>query len=848
MGQYMSEEQAKTTNQVGENDSTVNEGEQNKPKNPAVRNRQKKKHYYGSFLLDGFVAAVLVALAFLDKYRFSKTVPNYSGLPENPYSCIIVLLPAVVAILAVSLSLSKEKIYGVTLRDIKTLRGPFYFDFLHVVIVMAAVILLGFIFYALDLKIALYFLEGFAFLYALYFAIQDIPVMACQNWLLRIILQRNYQVIHSDNLLQEDRARETFETMMTNIVLEEGMDTAYKALTKCNWREINLPQILEDLIDYEFRFFQGYQKDFSEKHSVLNPECCSESITKKIDHGYKNIHHLLSYDSNGILNGVLGPDKFCSITKCVYALHKLCSTIGLEGKEKEQLIGILEKVTPSYFSKPKEPLATSFLVCMLSSTLYKGETWFVRYLRDCEDSLRYLISFSYSPIGVFISMLIFHAKRVLIGERKKRIEEFLKEPEEGINSNGDTWQSAMQFSLEYIRTTNAIQSICDFLLFYHSISSDYFRPLGNGNGSSGSGDDDFTELNLFHDWLLLVFASLSNDDFSLETFDATMDRLGERDKKILAEELSENWLLDGKLRSDVDCSFLKFYEGDNATMPSSDWSEEPFVKKLVEIHNKYCKEEYKSKCAPNSNDGVEKARQDIIDSFNKGLKKCEFYDPALNVDGASKLCFRFWLRGENWKDILEAYLKQIPISLEMKTREKIESEVSNFAVTKGEKPDVVIDRIKAIGATHTSSRYWGHSYLANKDSKIKEKMAALGLKHVPGIPLQLFWKEGAIKFNAKIDETQPLIRPLTSSEMEEVIQQEYTTFENGLYRYSATLDDRRHSFYVTKEELIENLKNTYFYVCIVFQYAVSCDSNGVLIVDKKYDWGDDSRNSGSKTE
>ncbi|MDY2687326.1 MAG: hypothetical protein SOV72_04440, partial [Candidatus Enteromonas sp.] len=172
----MSEEQAKTTNQVGEDGSTVEKEEQNKLEDPAVKDREKKKHYYGSFLIDGSVAVVLFVLAFLDKFRFSKTVPNYSGLPENPYSCIIVLLPAVVAILAVSLSLSKEKIYGVTLRDIKTLRGPFYFDFLHVVIVMAAVILLGFIFYALDLKITLYSLEIVAFLYALYFAVQDIPV------------------------------------------------------------------------------------------------------------------------------------------------------------------------------------------------------------------------------------------------------------------------------------------------------------------------------------------------------------------------------------------------------------------------------------------------------------------------------------------------------------------------------------------------------------------------------------------------------------------------------------------------------------------------------------------------
>lgn len=825
----MSEEQAKTTNKVGEDDSTVEKEEQNKLEDPAVKDREKKKHYYGSFLIDGSVAVVLFVLAFLDKFRFSKTVPNYSGLPENPYSCIIVLLPAVVAILAVSLSLSKEKIYGVTLRDIKTLRGPFYFDFLHVVIVMAAVILLGFIFYALDLKITLYSLEIVAFLYALYFAVQDIPVMACQNWLLRIILQRNYQVIHSDNLLQEDRARETFDTMMTNIVLEEGMDTAYKALTKCNRREINPSQILEDLIDYEFRFFQDYQKDFSEKHSVLNPECSSESITKKIDHGYKNILHLLSYDSDGILYGVLSPDKFCSITKCIYALHELCSVLGLEAKEGEQIIGLFEDEMPSYLSKPKKSLATSAVVCMLSSTLYKGETWFVRYLRDCEDSLRYLISFGNNPLGIFTSMLIYHAKFPLNDAQKKEIEVFLKEPEEGINSHGDTWQSAMQFSLEFARPTDVIKSIGGLLLFYNSISSIYFTHIGNGGYSRGDSKDEFTKFDLFHDWLLLVFASVSCGDFSPDVFDEAMEELDKEDKDVLVEELSQNWLLNDKLRDDVDCSFLKFYDGDDVDETSAVWAEESFVDKLVELRSDHIGKRHGTSSAATVDNSIEDAKKVIIDSFNDATKKYKYYDPSLKVnEGDEKPLVTIWVKGTNWGELLINYSKYLSTDIALLVESEIKKNAVRFENSDSDSREKIIKRIKEFNPDFTSSRDW---QIITKETENPR------LAFVPKISSsQLFWKENAIHFNAKINETDLVIRSLTSTEIEELIQREYTEFENGLYRYRNVANDKKHSYYVTRKELVQLLGETNRIITINCRYAVSIEPERVLFIDQKVDW------------
>ncbi len=76
--------QTKTVSNASEDNPASSNEEQNKPKDPAVKDREKKKHYYGSFLIDGSVAVVLFVLAFLDKFRLAKQCQAIADCPKTP--------------------------------------------------------------------------------------------------------------------------------------------------------------------------------------------------------------------------------------------------------------------------------------------------------------------------------------------------------------------------------------------------------------------------------------------------------------------------------------------------------------------------------------------------------------------------------------------------------------------------------------------------------------------------------------------------------------------------------------------------------------------------------------------
>ena len=553
-----------------------------------------------------------------------------------------------------------------------------------------------------------------------------------------------------------------------------------------------------------------------------------------IDCGYKNISVLL-YES---LKGNFTPDKYYQITRSLFSLHRLCVLFGLEEKEKAATISLISTSVLSF--KPtfaafnpdtKSTTDIAVIVCMLATTLDSGETWFVKYLRDNKWALRFVFSFENNSIGVFTSMMIFNllSKNALTAEEKGTIEDFLNEPEVGMNSDGFTWQTAMQLSLECTDAQYVIRSISSLMTFYESVSEENFAFHGKRNRPIYDGTESFTKSDLIHDWLLLTFASLSYGYFSEDIFDEVVASLSEENQEILLEELSENWLLNGALRKDVDCSFLAFYEGQNTSETSADWTTEPLVKKLVAFHDDYCEKLHNKKWAGTSEKGVEQARKTIIESFDKAVEKYKYFTPELKVNNEPKVHLAtISLRGDNWQKLLEWYLEYLPEYIRSMADFGIRSKADWLNDEDYKTRDKIMEKIKAFAPNFTSCRFLQYN---------KEKLENLHVEYVPGVSRSaLFWKKDAICFNARIDDSEPLIRRLTSEEIEEIIQKEYTEFENGLYRYSDMAGDNKHSYYVTKERLVKLLGESILIVEIRCRYAVSVKPGSVLLVDQKVDW------------
>ncbi len=846
----MSGEQGKSTCNVDEEHPVSNKekkGEKststiakNRSKKKAVKNKNRKTTighdpdvHYISYIADAIFAFVLIAFSLCDGFLIKKHCPNYSSIPNYSFAVVVTLMPCIVTIVSLLLSIGKDEIYGATIAEINKMRGPGYFTLFHNVLVSCFVIIAHAILVFFDLRGTLWVLEALASIYAVTFVLQQLPVMVRSEKTVRRILRRKFLTENPENLLFSRTSSDTFEKMITEIVFGEGMGTAYRVLIGNN--------ATENLVYYLFNtpneYFWNALDDVSDDDPMLGRDEETEVLIKRIGQAYGMICDMLSYDSRGVLSDQLTADKYFHFTRTLFVLHKLCSKLGLKEKEKSAINRIFSNTVFHPFSKPDASLKTAVITCMIVTTLNEGETWFLEYFRDSDYGLSPAFNLRDNLMGVFTSMIIHHllSKKALTEDEKKKIDTFMKEPAKGVNSDGFSWLETMHQSLQYFDVEDAIESITGFLNIFDSVSDGVFYLHGNRKRPSYDGSEIFTKRDLFHDWLLLVFSTSNWADFSTNPFEKDKLFVTEQNKKEFVEELSEKWLLNKQLRKDVDCSFLKFYGGDDNDETSANWAKEPLAEKLCEFHDSFYDKQNEKNRFQTSDKEFDNAKKIIANSFADAVHKNKFFAVDLNVDNEPMLYFECELRGRDWMRQLTICLSRLPTYFMLRTDEIIEANASTINISEDESPKQLLRKVSEIHANRTSCLYWRKNYLSAGDSELKKKIEDLHIEYISGIHPLLFWKDGGIRFNAKIDADHTKVRRLTAMEIDEIIKEEYPPFENGLYRYSQIKGDDKHSFSVTKERLSELIKETTFRARIAFRFMADVDSKSVILLNHKID-------------
>lgn len=115
-----------------------------------------------------FDTMVLISLATLFILELCKIVKlNFNN--KLVFDIIVVLLPATITIVSISLSLKKEKICGVYLNDFIKLRSKSVYSFPHMVLIMSISIALYTVFYMSSATMTIVLLDFFAFCYSVIF-------------------------------------------------------------------------------------------------------------------------------------------------------------------------------------------------------------------------------------------------------------------------------------------------------------------------------------------------------------------------------------------------------------------------------------------------------------------------------------------------------------------------------------------------------------------------------------------------------------------------------------------------------------------------------------------------------
>lgn len=352
-----------------------------------------KKKEYASYFIDAFFFLVLFIVFLVDRFYCKAKISDYDSRFKETSIIIGTLLPCVVTILSISLSLSKEKIYGATRSEINDMRSGYVPSFTHVSIIRCVLFGLSFLFQILDLRVTNYVLEGVSLFYCASFCYQNIPIMAHSKKAIGKILKKNYLNVSRTHSLFETEATNTFNYRIETIVVTEGINTAYKMLDS---KGIEKSAMMDFLMWHQNKLFEDVTESISNKLNNYQSTYNDLDIISAINKGYENINAVFEIVPTCKEIKI----QYYQITRRLYALHRLCSTLGLGKKEASNVTEFINKTNfiIDYSSSPS-PVRLSVVVSRIASTLNDGEVWFLDYLKcsSIYPSLRF--NLNQFPLG-----------------------------------------------------------------------------------------------------------------------------------------------------------------------------------------------------------------------------------------------------------------------------------------------------------------------------------------------------------------------------------------------------------------------------------------------------------------
>ncbi len=740
------------------------------------------------------------------------------------FDLIIVLLPAIITIVSISLSLAKENVYGVSLDDFVKLRKNTVYSFTHMVIIMAVSIGAYTVFSILSTQLSILLLDFFAFCYSLIFAIQEIPVLVRNKKRLNRIIKYKYANTNKNELFLEQNEAKTLSNVIRYMVLNDGIIASYNSLKEYNGNSSSTynSNLFDYLLSLQNEYFWEAALDIEVLSANIAGEYKNVEIINAINTAYSNVKILLANDASINYEKDFSEDKSYHLTRSIFALHKICESLNLDSKEKDKLKDITSDIVLSSFSETKDDnKKMSFAVLMSVVSLKNGDVWFIRQLRDNNLYPSALFSFENCLLGLFISIFISHIinKKLISDLKRKEITTFLSEPAAGLNSDGSSWKQLVARMIEFSNPKLVTFSLIELLRIYSSIQKSQYYFISNMIVTDAS--RDFDKSNIIDAWLEIV---MFGNVFGIDNKDVieVVNCLDDDTKNYFIETISKKWIIDNELNINYQISFLNVF-GINYDKVGVNF----YNKEIVDFLIKYKKDYYKNNLIAKIDSDVEdikSLKNNIRTAFELAIKDNEFIDRNIDLSEEKSLYFSWRLEKGDLKMLLNAYLKQLPESLMYSFRNEIEAIIDSNAINNYK---LTTDQINQIIEFKPDKHSQLNGIIYNSSEEIRLINANIPMSSSKMLPTNLYFKDKCIRINAGYDEEHSNIRYLSDQEIDNIIDNEYQLI-NGLYRFSEYTNDITRSFLVTRDELKELLKKRIMYAFIVFKKKTIVDKNKCL--------------------
>lgn len=775
-----------------------------------------------------FDTMVLISLATLFILELCKIVKlNFNN--KLVFDIIVVLLPATITIVSISLSLTKEKICGVYLNDFIKLRSKSVYSFPHMVLIMSISIALYTVFYMLSATMTIVLLDFFAFCYSIIFLIQEIPVLIQDKKRLNKIIRYAYDNINKTELFLIQNETNTLYRVIQYIVLNDGIVTAFNSLKKNRGREIKKynSKLVEHLLSIQNDYFMETTDDIEVLTMNLNGEYKNIELIKAINNAYSNVEIVLSNKDIIESDEDFNTNIISHLIKSIFALHRLCNSLKIEEKETNKLKIITSSILLANYSVNKRQKSMyTFALIMSVITLNDGDIWFIKQLRDnnlCSTALFFLDK---CTLGLFISIFISHilGGNIINDEKKAEITAFLNEPAEGLNSYGISWNRLLANQIEFTSSKLLTNSLTKLINIYRLVNPTQFTPFRSGATFDIS--QNFDEGAIINAWLeIILFMRSYNID--LVDFKNVIATLNQDAKSKLIDTLSQKWIVDNGLNEKYQTSFLNYFNFHKVPI-----NENYCNKEFIEYLANYRKDYYMNKVMreiSNADTDVKKMKSLIKEKFDKMERENEFLDDKIDLMSENSFSFKWQLENKNLNELLSQYLDQLPDLFSMAFKKEIQSAISPNLIENYKLTD---EQFKEIYDFNPDKRSHFYGLINNSSDELSKIEKSVCLSESKILPFNFYFKDGAIKINIEYDEESSDIRFLNDDEVNNIIDTEYQVV-NGLYRYSEFSKDVTKSFLVTREELKNFLSEEIIYVLIVFKKKIVIDKCKCIWYDLK---------------
>jgi hypothetical protein len=789
----------------------------------------KHKH----ILIDIFLFLGVIGAIIAD----SMTKISFSNKPIS-VDIILILLPAIITVISITLSLTKEKIFfGIERIRFNKLRGSWTYSFLWMILITIIMFAFYTVCFFFSWSITLLCLDAISVFYAVYFSLQEIPLLIQNDKVIQKVIRKAYSEIESKGKVKP--AYEGRRAIMTDTIQNMifSKDMGLKMTYLFFKRSEEDPILLKDLLSRENEFLFKAVEDVTILKSNPSGDYKKINISDIIDRGYDNLLDLFVFSADYNFAKIFkDEDVTYQLTRSLFCLHRLADALLLVDKQKNNANRILFELTCNINKEETKRVSYSFLNSMMASTLEFGDTWFAKYLRDYDFPF-YIFSFDSVPIGYFYLIYCYYLSKIcqnISKETKAKINLFVNSRSEGLNSDGSSWVKTAVFNIESANDKIILDSIKELISVYDSSNEGIFHvytPTSRGVLTS-SDNSTFSKGHLFDVWLEIILFSpyvyVRNDDLIL-----ILNSFGEKDKGILLERLSEKWIdiNNSSIRSDAPFGFLSYLG--ISEKKDKEFANSDVIKTLCDFRTSNLQKIKEKQIHDNEigDEKLEEYRKKLGDGFSNAISNYPLLNTKLDLSKEKEVCFSIRIDSDGIDGLIDLYIKQMPTSLsnvvrkEVLNRVKPNIESEGYDLTQDSMNKVV--EFKPEYMTSNSSI----QYIAPDDIRkyLEDNVKQVGDTYLPA---NLFWKKGGLSANFEYVPDQSKFRRFTQNEIDQVIDNQYKMV-NGLYKFGEYSNSDVHSFLVTRDELSKYLSKSLFFSLIVFKYKVHIDDSEIFFINKK---------------